>query len=75
MVALGFVVGVVPLLVLRASPVREGVRVLDVAPELAPFRIGLCCRRQALENPLVESLWSLAGESRGAADSARGAAV
>jgi LysR family positive regulator for ilvC len=75
MVALGFGVGVVPLLVLRASPLREGVRVLDVVPELAPFRIGLCCRRQALENPLVEALWALAAEGRGAADTARGAAV
>jgi len=75
MVALGFGVGVVPLLVLRASPLREGVRVLDVVPELAPFRIGLCCRRQAFGNPLVESLWALAAESRAAADTARGAAV
>lgn len=75
MVALGFGVGVVPLLVLRASPLRERLRVLDVVPELAPFRIGLCCRAQALANPLVESLWSLAGEGRNAADTARGAAV
>ena len=75
MVALGFGVGVVPLMVLRASPLRDGVRVLDVTPELAPFRIGLCCRRQAMENPLVDSLWSLAGEARVSADSPRTAAV
>jgi LysR family positive regulator for ilvC len=73
MVSLGCGVGVVPLLVLRANPMREGVRVLDVSPEMKPFRIGLCCRRQALGNPLLESLWRLAGGS--VADMARGAAV
>lgn len=62
MVALGFGYGVVPLLVLRSGPFREQVRVLDVTPTLPPFRIGLCCRAQALRNPLVASLWTLAGE-------------
>lgn len=62
MVALGCGVGVVPLLVLKGSPFGERVRVLDVLPELAAFRIGLCCRAAALENPLVMALWSLAAE-------------
>lgn len=62
MVALGFGVGVVPLLVLKGSPFAERVRVLDVLPELAAFRIGLCCRASALGNPLVMALWSLAAE-------------
>jgi LysR family positive regulator for ilvC len=75
MVALGCGMGVVPMLVLRSNPLRDGVRVLDVVPELPPFRIGLCSRRQAVENPLVVSLWRLAGAVRGSADIARGAAV
>lgn len=62
MVALGCGIGVVPQLVLRSNPFGEGVRVLDVKPELDPFRIGLCCRKSALANPLVAALWELAAD-------------
>lgn len=62
MVALGCGLGVVPLLVLKSSPFRDSVRVLDVMPQLPGFRIGLCCLKQALRNPLVAALWKLAGE-------------
>jgi LysR family positive regulator for ilvC len=62
MVALGCGVGVVPQLVLKSNPFGERVRVLEVLPELHPFRIGLCCRQAALANPLVAALWGLAGE-------------
>lgn len=60
MVALGCGIGVVPQLVLRSSPFAERVRPLDVAPALDPFRIGLCCRKGTLTNPLVAALWELA---------------
>ncbi len=56
MVALDCGIGVVPQLVLRSSPFVDGVRVLDVTPELDPFRIGLCCRKGSLANPLVAAL-------------------
>ncbi len=62
MVALGCGIGVVPQLVLRSNPFGDGVRVLDVKPELDPFRIGLCCRKGALANPLVAALWELAAD-------------
>ena len=75
MVALGCGVGVVPLLVLRSNPLRDGVRIVDVSPELRPFRIVLCCRRKGLENPLTASLWRLASAGSGAADTLRSAAV
>jgi LysR family transcriptional regulator, positive regulator for ilvC len=75
MVSLGCGMGVVPMLVLGSNPLRDGVRIIDVVPELPPFRIGLCSRRQTLQNPLVASLWQLAGAVRGSADIARGAAV
>ena len=58
MVALGMGCGVVPLLVLKESPFRDRIRLLDVAPALPAFRIGLCCRGRSLANPLVQSLWS-----------------
>ena len=62
MVALGCGVGVVPQLVLKSNPFGDSVRVLDVTPELHPFRIGLCCRQGSLADPLVGALWGLAGE-------------
>ncbi len=62
MVALDCGIGIVPQLVLRSSPFLDGVRVLDVTPELDPFRIGLCCRKSSLANPLVAALWELAAD-------------
>lgn len=62
MVALGFGCAFVPALVLRESPFRERIRVLDIKPGLPPFRIGLCCLGRALENPLVLSLWEHAAQ-------------
>lgn len=63
MVALGLGCGIVPLLVLRESPFRDRVQVLDVRPALPPFRVGLCCRARSLRNPLVASLWQHASQS------------
>lgn len=68
MVALGCGVGVVPQLVLRSSPFADGVRVLEAGPALDPFRVGLCCRKSALTNPLVAAMWELAAEVRTMAD-------
>lgn len=64
MVALGFGCAFVPALVLRESPFRDRIRVLDVGPGLPPFRIGLCCLARALESPLVKSLWDHAVNRR-----------
>lgn len=57
MVALGFGCAFVPALVLRESPLRDRIRVLDLRPALPPFRIGLCCLARSLDKPLVRSLW------------------
>ncbi len=62
MVALGFGIGVVPELVLTYSPLKDKVRVLDVQPPLTPFSVGLCTRQEKLKDPLVQALWSCAGE-------------
>ena len=61
MVALGFGIGVVPELVLKFSPLKEKVRVLNVQPPLMPFAIGLCARNERLNNPLVQAFWEAAG--------------
>jgi LysR family transcriptional regulator, positive regulator for ilvC len=62
MVALGCGVGVVPQLVLKSNPFGDSVRLLELTPELHPFRIGLCCRKPMLANQLVAAFWSLAAE-------------
>jgi LysR family positive regulator for ilvC len=58
LVALGCGVGVAPALVLEKSPLRGEVRVLDVAPRLPEFRVGICTARRKLQSPVVAALWS-----------------
>jgi LysR family positive regulator for ilvC len=58
LVALGCGVGVVPELVLAASPVAGRLAVVPVEPPVGEFRIGLCARRTELRRPLVSALWS-----------------
>ena len=67
MVALGFGVGVVPRLVLDASPQAARVRVLDVAPALAPYEVGLVTLKRHLGDPLVAALWGLEPDGAGRA--------
>jgi LysR family transcriptional regulator, positive regulator for ilvC len=59
LVALGYGVGVVPLLVLDNSALREDVIALTVRPALPDLRIALCVRARSLPNPLVAALWNL----------------
>lgn len=68
MVGLGLGIGVVPELVLAASPQRASVRVMPVAPALALFEIGLCVRLQRLDDPLVAAFWDCAEAAGKAAD-------
>lgn len=68
MVRLGGGVGVVPRLVLEASPFREDVMVLPRAPELAPYVVGLCSTRRTLERANVKAFWNLAEEMTGKGD-------
>lgn len=59
MVSLGFGIGLVPLLVLEKSPFYKRVSVLDNAPELPGFIIGLCARKKGLVNPRIKALWDI----------------
>lgn len=63
MVSLGCGVGVVPKLVLDKSALRDQVRVLDVAPELEPYAVGLCAHRRRLESPLVRAFWDVVDDA------------
>ena len=60
MVRLGCGVGIVPRLVLERSPFREEVVVLDNAPRLEPYVVGLCSSRRNLQRPSVRAFWELA---------------
>ncbi|MBC2703720.1 HTH-type transcriptional activator IlvY [Desulfobacula sp.] len=62
MVSLGCGIGLVPRMVLEKSPFFNQVKILDGAPELPPFIIGLCTRKKNLANPRVKALWSIAGD-------------
>lgn len=59
MVSLGFGLGVVPKIVLDNSPLIDTVQILDVAPSLEPFDIGLFTLKKSLKNPLVAAFWEL----------------
>lgn len=61
MVSLGCGVGIVPDVVLSCSPVKENVQKLKVEP-IKPFKLGLCCQKSNLGNPLIQELWKIAAD-------------
>lgn len=66
MVGLGFGLGIVPLLVLRSSPLGESVRLVEVDHPPPPYTVGLCTLTKRRDDPLVEAFWQLATELRDA---------
>ena len=62
MVRLGCGVGVVPQLVLERSPFRDEVVILENAPRLQPYEVGLCTSKRSLQRPSVSAFWQLAEE-------------
>ncbi|WP_026292690.1 HTH-type transcriptional activator IlvY [Rubritalea marina] len=60
MVRLGCGVGVVPQLVLDRSPFRDEVELLENAPSLEPYVVGLCATRKSLSRSSVAAMWELA---------------
>ena len=58
MVSLGFGVGVVPEIVLEASPLAGKVRQLQVRPALAPYEVGLFTLEKKLRSPLIRAFWA-----------------
>ncbi len=63
MVGLGLGVGIAPELVVRASGMGASVQRMTVADTLPALAIGLCSLRRRLQNPLVKSLWNVAGQT------------
>jgi LysR family positive regulator for ilvC len=62
MVRLGCGVGVVPRLVLERSPFRDEVQILENAPHLEPYVVGLCATKRNLQRSSVLAFWRLAEE-------------
>jgi len=60
MVRLGAGVGIVPQLALERSPFRDAVRVVENAPLLKPYVVGLCSSKRSLKQPAVQAMWHLA---------------
>lgn len=58
MVGLGCGAGVVPSLVLEASPMTN-VEPMEVTPTLEPYQVGLCVNRRSLSLPAVREFWDL----------------
>lgn len=58
MVSLGFGVGVVPEIVLDASPLAGQVAILQVRPALAPYEVGLFTLEKKLRSPLIGAFWA-----------------
>lgn len=59
MVALGYGVGIAPDVVINNSPVREKILRLSQSELIKPFKLGVCCKRAKLDEPLVNALWKV----------------
>jgi LysR family positive regulator for ilvC len=60
LVRLGNGIGIVPLLALERSPFRDEIAVIENAPRLNPYVVGLCSSRRSLKRPAVKAMWQLA---------------
>lgn len=60
MVRLGTGIGIVPQLALERSPFRDEVTLLNSAPKLDPYVVGLCSSKRNLKRPAVKAMWDLA---------------
>jgi LysR family positive regulator for ilvC len=63
MVRLGCGIGIVPELVIERSPFRDEIRILEQAPELDPYVVGLCAAKRNLSRPAVSAFWELAEQN------------
>ncbi len=62
MVRLGCGIGIVPQLVVDRSPFRDDVVIVDQAPQLGSYQVGLCTSKRNLQRPGVYAFWQLARE-------------
>lgn len=60
MVALGMGIGLVPEIVIQHSPLQGKITIIEEAPELQAFQIGLCTQKKRLDMPAVKAFWQAA---------------
>ncbi len=63
LIAMGGGIGVVPRLVWERSPFKSKVRLVEHAPKLEPYVVGLCCQRASLKLANVSAFWQLAQQA------------
>ncbi len=61
MASLGVGIGLVPLLVLEQSPLKNDVKILPLEPELKGYDVGYCRLRKKNHKTAVEAFWRLIG--------------
>ena len=59
MVGMGCGIGIVPLLVLEKSSLKNQVEVIEQTPQLTPFTVGVCTLGKNKGNPVVQSFWDI----------------
>jgi LysR family positive regulator for ilvC len=64
MVSMGCGLGIVPLLVLEKSSLKDEVEVVKLAPQLTPFTVGVCTLAKNKGNPVVQSFWDIVEKER-----------
>jgi LysR family transcriptional regulator, positive regulator for ilvC len=57
LVSMGCGVGIVPQLVLEKSTLKDSISIMENAPLLAPFSVGICTKQKNLQNPVVKAFW------------------
>jgi LysR family transcriptional regulator, positive regulator for ilvC len=60
MVHLGCGIGIVPLLVLETSSIKQQVRRIGQKSFLKPYSVGLCLLKKRLASPVVKAFWDIA---------------
>ena len=57
LVSMGCGVGIVPELVLEKSTLKDSVTIMENAPLLTPFSVGVCTQQKNMHNPVVRAFW------------------
>lgn len=57
LVSMGCGIGIVPELVLEKSTLKDSVTIVENAPPLTPFSVGVCTKQKNMHNPVVKAFW------------------
>jgi LysR family transcriptional regulator, positive regulator for ilvC len=57
MVSMGCGMGIIPLLVLEKSSLKDEVEIVELTPHLKPFTVGVCTLEKNKSNQVVQSFW------------------